>query len=406
MKRALLLAVLLLAGCLGPEAAPTPTTTPTTTTPTPSGNAAQLSEANTRFALDAFRALADASPGENLFVSPYSISTALQMVYGGARGETRDAMREALRLGASDATLDADARALLDALAQEDPNATLSIGNSLWIDTTFAPESNPAFAQRATEAFGAEVYESDFRDALTPSEMNAWASEKTQGKIPKVIESLESNEVMILMNAVYFKGAWTKAFNASCTHDADFRRDDGSTVRVPMMCGGDGHAYDADEARTIVRLPYGEGRMAMYVVLPPEDGSVDALVDTWDGDLSGVTNPKVILQMPRFQLSTRSLDLQPALEELGMGVAFTDRADFKGIAEGLLLTRVTHDAVLEVDEQGTVAAAVTTVGVGTTSYDPNQPARITVDRPFLLVIYDEATETMLFVGKVADPTRQ
>lgn len=403
MKRALALALLLTAGCLTPgDEPPAPTTPSSPTTPPPTGDPADLAAANKAFALDAFRALAE--PGQNLFLSPYSISTALQMVYGGARGATRDAMREALRLGASDATLDADAAALLAALAEDDPNATLEIGNSLWIDRDFAPEANPAFAQRARDAFDADLFERDFAAPGTPGEMNAWASDRTHGKVPKVVERLDPDEVMILMNAVYFKGAWTKAFNASCTQDARFTRSDGSTVTVPMMCGGEGHAYDRDEARTLVRLPYGDGRMAMYVVLPEGGATVDHLLATWDGDVSRATNPKVILEMPRFKLATTSLDLQPALTDLGMGIAFTDRADFTGIAPNLLLTRATHDAVLEVDEQGTVAAAVTTIGVGTTSIDPNAPVRIRVDRPFLLAIHDGETDTFLFLGKVEDPT--
>lgn len=416
MLRPLLLVALLLvaAGCLqqpGAEPTPTPPTithavTPTPPSPTPGDtnidDADALVAANARFAMDAFQVLSAAASGENLVVSPYSISTALEMVYGGADGTTRADIAEALRLGSAEPTLDAQARALLLNLTTTDPNVTLRIGDSLWIDQGFASEINLSFPARVQHSYQAEAFFTDFADPQTVDDVNAWASNKTEGKIPKVIDAIADDEVMLLLNAVYFKGAWTERFNTTCTHDAPFTRDDGQQVTVSMMCGAKGHTYAQDASRTIVRMPYGDGRFAMYAILPQNGTKLDAFVASWDGDLTGVTGSPAILQMPRLKLATKTLDLEPSLTDLGMGLAFSDQADFTRIAQNLYLSRVIHDAILEVDEEGTVAAAVTTIGVGVTSYTP--PLNVTLDRPFLLVIKDDASGTLLFTAKVHDPS--
>ena len=427
MKRALaLVLLLLLPGCLsgpsgeaGPGGTPptlTPGVTPPSTTPTPSmptrsttppadaSEADDLVGANNRFALDAFRTLGRESPRENLVVSPYSIATALQMLYAGAGGSTREAMAEALRLGAAEPTLHEDAKALLENLTLSDANVTLAIGNSLWMERRFAPEVNESYVALVEDAYGGEVHARDFRDPATVSDINAWASNKTQGKIDSVLDSIAQDEVLFLLNAVYFKGAWGASFNESCTHRAPFTTDDGRRVDVDMMCGATGHAFARTEERTVARLPYGEGRFAMYLVMPPNGTQLDAFVAGWNGDLdSGAWSPYVELEMPRLKLATRQLDLRPLLDEMGMGVAFTTNADLSRIAPALAVSRVIHDAVMEVDERGTVAAAVTTVGVVATSLPP-PPTHLAFDRPFLVAIRDDATGSILFLAKVHDPT--
>lgn len=422
MMRALaVVAVLLLAGCLQADTEPGPTDdratptarSPTGTTPTPpprtpapdASEAGDLVDANTRFAIDLFRALSQERPGENLVVSPYSISTALQMLLGGANGTTHRAMAGALRLGDALDTLDPSAAALLANLTTSDPNVTLRIGNSLWVDRAFGPEVDPAFPARIEESYQGELHTRDFADPETVGDINAWASDKTEGKIDKVLDRISPSEILFLMNAVYFKGSWRSEFNESCTHDAPFHTDAGAQVVVDMMCGAPerSHAYTDSPERAIARLPYGDGRFAMYLVLPPEGTPLDAFVGTWDGVVaSGSYSTNVVVEMPRLRLTTSQLDLEPALTRMGMGEAFTDRADLSRIAPGLAVSRVTHDAVMEVDEKGTVAAAVTVVGVEVTSLPP-PPEHLVFDRPFLVVIHDDDTGSILFLAKVNEP---
>lgn len=408
----LFLALLLAAGCLdggdAPSTSSTPTPAPASRPSLPPGDisgSASLVDANTRFARDIFRLLSNETTGQDLVVSPYSIATALQMAYAGSDGSTRAAMRDALRLGAADATLDEQARALLGNMTSSDPNVTLRIGNSLWTDETFLPQANDGFSKQIASSYQGELFARDFGDEATVGEINDWASARTEGKIPKVLDTISPDEVMFLLNAVYFKGAWTSGFNMTCTHEADFTTAAGTTVQVDMMCGaekGARHSFTQDAQRTIARLPYGDGRFAMYLVLPPEGVPLEGFLATWDANVTAEFSPYVELEMPRLRLATRALSLEPALTDLGMGIAFTDDADFTRIAQGLLLTRVVHDAILEVDEQGTVAAAVTTVGVGATSLPP-EPLHLVFDRPFALMIRDDASGTVLFAGKVHSP---
>lgn len=421
MKRATAIVIgLLAAGCLAEDAPPagttptsSPSTTPPSTTPTipPSpgsppdaSGAGDLVRANTIFAMESFRTLSNATPRENLVVSPYSIATALQMLLGGARGTTERAMVGALRLGDAYADMDAHAGALLANLTRSDPNLTLRIGNSVWMDRDFAPVADPSFAQRIETHYDGEQHVERFLDPTTVDKINAWASNSTEGKIDKVLDALDPDDVLVLMNAVYFAGEWSHDFNETCTHDAPFKTDAGATVTVDMMCGATaGHSFSKDADSTMARLPYGDGRFAMYLVLPPNGTELDAFVRTWDWDFGASWSPYVELEMPKLKLATRQLDLEPMLAAQGMGVAFTDQADFTGIAENLYVSKASHDAVLEVDEEGTVAAAVTTIVATLTSLPP-PPTHLVYDRPFLLTIRDDETGSLLFVAKVHDPT--
>lgn len=437
MRRALLVlvaALLLAPGCLSdddaadggptpsttapptgttPGTAPTPAATPTPTNPAGGGSGATtLLASHERFAIDLLRILNDETPGENLVVSPYSIATALQMMVGGADGSTRPAMRDALRLGSVDATMDEEARDLLTQLTTSVPNVTLRIGNSLWIDQAFAPNVNDSFSKRIGSFYEGESRVEDFRDPATVDAVNEWASEATDGAIPKVLDELAEDEVMILLNAVLFEGAWTQRFSPECTYDGEFHKEDGTTETVDMMClpaSGSmvGRREMAEDERGItIRLPYGErfGPFAMYVMLPTNGTDLDAFTASWNGSVpaSERMRPDAELHMPRVAIRTSSLDLEPALTGMGMGVAFTDQANFDRIARNLYISRVIHDALLEVDENGTRAAAVTTVVSGVTSMPP-PPTVVVLDRPFLVAIRDDDTGALLFVAKVHEP---
>lgn len=391
MRALLVVTALVLAGC---ASAPQPAVTDLRfgSAPPSSGEPANatLVDANTAFATQVLAALRAAHPADNVFVSPLSISVALAMALDGANGATRDAMASTLGVNASDpVALNSAYRALLAKLATNQGNVTLSIANSLWLDDAFAPHVQPGFKKDIVEAFASEGFEKDFADPATIDAINQWASDKTRGKIPTVLSEFSDGEVMVLMNAVYFQGEWTDAFVETCTRSANFTRADGERVRVTMMCGAKAEAWSSGGATTL-RLPYVGDRIAMYVAL---DG--EASFDRTDSFTANV-------ELPRFDLKTHE-DLVPTLEKLGMGIAFTNDADFGRIAPGVLLQRVMHDAVLQVNETGTVAAAVTTVTYGLNARV--QTPTITIDRPFHVVIRDDETRSILFEGFVVDPTK-
>lgn len=408
-----LLLGILFSGCMtgGPTSTtgPTPSTTTSATTATTGtfeGNP-DLVAANTQFAVDLFRVVSLAEKGRNVFISPFSVSTALAMAYEGANGTTRRAMGETL--GFSDAEdFGAEYGMLLASVTSPRAEVALEVGNSMWIDEAFEPFVRPEYRKDVVRDFDAEAQVLDFKDPAAPDAINAWASAETHGKVPKVLDSIAPDEVMFLVNAVYFKGDWAAPFNKTCTHKAPFARTDGSIVQADMMCGADmanvTHHIGADFSAA--RLPYAGHDVAMYVLLPPPGTTLAVFASRFDGPsldaaLDKVESRGADVRIPRFTLKTH-LELESVLARLGMGVAFSDKADFSRIAGNLYLSRVLHDAVVEVDEEGTVAAAVTTVGVGIVSLPP----RIDADRPFIVVIRDEATRSVLFMGAVEDPTQE
>lgn len=408
--------LLVIPGCLGDDggsAPPTSGTGPTAPTngQSPEGSVNETSllvQANAEFGVALLRELMNATPGENAFVSPLSASVALAMAHAGARGETREAMARALRFEGMDArAIDQEHRALLESLAWSEPDLTLQVADAAWADERFHP--SPDYVAKLETDYHSAFFVEDFEDPSTVDDVNGWVSERTRGKIPRLIDQILPDEVMLLVNTVYFKGAWAAPFRADCTRDAPFTREDGTSATVRMMCGARvGPAtWSESDVGTVVRLPYNESRFAMYVLLPAEGEALDEVVARLDGPtltaaFGATRDGNVEVEMPRFRMRTE-LDLAPPLTALGMGIAFTDRADFTGIAEGLYISRVKQVALIEVDENGTEAAAATVVGVGATSAPP-PPTRVVVDRPYLSILRDDGTGAILFVGAIRDPS--
>jgi serpin B len=256
--------------------------------------------------------------------------------------------------------------------------------------------------------FDAEVQALDF--AVAPRAlgvMNGWASEHTQGRIERVLDELRPDDVMFLMNALYFKGAWRARFDPALTAPAPFTRDDGGQATVPMMrrAGVTVRAGYADGAQA-VELPYGNGAFAMTIVLPPPGTAVDAWVAAltparWDALLGALHDETLDVYLPRFAIEYED-EWNDVLTALGMGVAFDPaRADFTRIAAsgGLYVSLVKQNTFVAVDEEGTEAAAVTVVGIRETSAPPSFRA----DRPFVFAVRERLSGTLLFVGKVAAP---
>ena len=406
---ALLLAVAL-AGCDLLGADPEPPSTPATIALTATDEAV-VGQSNA-FGVGLFARVA-AEDGGNLMLSPLSASAALTMLLNGADGETYAQIHEMLGYGPA---LDLDAvngsyESLRRQLLAADPAVRLALANAVFYDRTFfaaAPPKSP-FLAALRGPFGAEVRDLDFGDPGAVDVVNGWASANTEGKVPKVLDAISRDLVMILMNALYFKGDWTTPFERSRTAPADFRLADGATVPVPTMSGEVQALRTAGDGYTAVELPYGRRNFSMVVLVPDSVGLGDfaARLDAglWDDattrlDAAADAWGPVEVRLPLFGFSYER-ELNEPLKALGMVDAFDDRrADLTRISDARLsVSFVKQNTFVEVNEEGTEAAAVTTVGVRATS----APAPFAVDRPFVFGLRERTTNTLLFIGQVADP---
>jgi serine protease inhibitor len=371
-----------------------------------------LVAANTDFAVRLLRELQAEQNGGNIFISPLSVSIALGMTYNGANSTTKEAMGGVLGLdGMSDAEVNTGYKQLIESLLHADDSVSLNIGDSVWIRSGFADSVKPAFTDILGEYYMSEVYIKPF-DASTVTEVNSWVNEETNGKISRILDDVQSDSVVFLINAIYFKGDWVDKFDASNTHSVDFTTADEATVKVDMMSRGGSYVYYGDDEVQIARLPYGRDKIAMYVFLPAEGTSLESFTSSLTGErldayFTRMHETQLDLQLPKLKLEYGKVDLKDALTNMGMGIAFDgNSADFSRIAdvapERLFIAFVDHKAVVEVNEKGTEAAAVTNVGISVTS----APVRteFEVDRPYMFIIRDDRSGAILFSGLIVDPT--
>lgn len=360
------------------------------TTSYPAGTDADL-----EFALDFFKRTNQiVQYDQNLVVSPYSAGVALSMLAEGAQGETKAEFENALN---------GHLFAAEDLGSNED--VIIKSSNSLWVSDDFSIRNR--YVNLLEKDFDALVTTQNFSDPATVRAINNWCSEHTAGKIKGIIDELSPNDVMVLVNALYFNAPWQKGFDPSGTSEAVFH----GVVEdkeVSMMYSKDTYAYAEYQGCQLIRLPYEGGRYSMTVVLPPSAWSVDNILPYVNGmaykaAMQMLSGQEVIFKMPKFKLET-SLVLDKALKKMGIETAYTPAADFKGIsATGpLTLGTVKQKCYIDVTEEGTEAAAVTSAQVRLTSVSPKPVARMTVDRPFLFIISDSQTDNILFVGKVVN----
>jgi serine protease inhibitor len=349
---------------------------------------------------------------ENIFMSPLSVSVALGMTMNGASGATYDEMRRGLGFG----TLPQDQinqsyKSLIDLLLGLDEHVTFKIANSIWTDQRFASAVEPAFLTTVRQYFGAEATVLDFRSPSAVSTINTWASDQTAGKIKQVLDQIADNERMFLMNAIYFKGDWRTAFDPKQTSPRPFKLLSGQSLNVETMYRKGNVRRGQIPGATVVELPYGGDAFTMTILLPDSTSDVNALVarltpNTWRQAQAAVQVADVGLYLPKLKVSWKA-GLLPELKTLGMRDMQDSRvADFSKLARGarpgdLYITKVQHDSYVDVNEVGTEAAAVTTVGVGVTSVCLTCDVRI--DRPYLFAIRERLSGTVLFVGKIVRP---
>lgn len=357
-----------------------------------------------------FRLLAELNRGnENVFISPVSIELALAMTYNGAGGETKAAMAKAL--GVSELTLDDLNRGnneLLSLMKNPDPKVELAVANSLWgrQGITFRPD----FLQRVGASYQAKLTTLDFLQPQAADTINGWVSDNTHGKIPTLVNPpMLRDAYLVLINAIYFKGAWATPFDKGRTQDGPFTQPDGTKKTLPMMRQSGDFAYQENEMFQAVSLPYGSGDVVMDIVLPRPGVSADdfrrSLTSAnWNAWQQRFHNRDGVMVLPRFKANYETA-LKKPLTALGMGHAFSDQADFSGMLDGerAQITDAIHKTVLEVNEEGTVAAGVTGVIVGVTSAPIDPPFRMIVDRPFFLTIRHAPSGTLLFMGMINNP---
>jgi serine protease inhibitor len=355
------------------------------------------------------RELRSKRPDDNIFVSPTSIAVALAMTSNGAHGTTRDAI---LR------TLHADAQSIETfnganhALAEQISNTTvvqLSMANALWLQQGLPV--NPSFTQVLQSAYGAQAENLEFRNPAAAQTINAWVAKHTNGRIHKIIDQTNPSTVAMLTNAIAFKGKWTLPFDPKATQPHDFKNASGTASRVPMMKHSAEYSYTTANGLEAIRLPYADGTFAMYVVLPQETNGMQSFLQQLTPDafttlVSSLHTQNGTIELPRFTI-TYDATLNAALTKLGMGIVFGSDANFDGVHKApprLQISEVRHASFLSVDEEGTEAAAATSVGIRALAarIEP-QPFLMVVDHPFFIAIRDERNGQILFTGVIAKP---
>jgi len=396
-------AALLLTACQKDNTTPdhTPTLRPLNTAER------QTLNSSNDFAYRAFRSLRQTEPDKNLFISPLSISAALTMAYNGADGSTKDSMKHTLGFQPmTDLEINQSYQSLFSLLGGIDSRVTFTAANSIW----HSPQVQlaPAFAQTNQTYFGATVQSVPFGNPAATATINNWVSTNTRGKIPTILDATTPEDVMYLINAIYFKGAWTYQFNPQLTRPEPFRLANGSTRNVNFMTLLNGkYLHYRDAQQEVIDLPYGNRQYSMTLVVPQGTASLasvatrlsSAQLATW---LTAADTSRMELHLPKFKLDYEK-ELKNMLAQLGMGVAFGGGANFgrmlAGNSDGLAVTAVKHKTFLEVNEEGTEAAAVTSVGIGTTSVPPS----VRIDRPFIFLIREKSSNAILFIGQLNDP---
>lgn len=402
MRRLIVLTALLTAACSssGPTAPPAPLTGLPRALTTAEG---QIRTRSNTFAFELFRR-ASTARDSNAFISPLSVSMALGMTMNGAANATLDSMRSTLGFGGMSLTdINAGYRGLIDLLTGLDASTEMRIANSIWFRKGMI--ANPTFVTTVDDAFDANARALDFTLATAPDSINRWASAATAGRIPEVIQTISSDQVMFLLNAIYFKGRWRQQFDRADTRAAAFAAAFGGAQTVPLMSRQMTVRHRFRASYSAVDLGYGNDAFAMTLLLPAQGRDVHDLVDSlsaglWAEITGGLDSSKILVAIPRFTLEyTRQL--KDDLTAMGMGIAFVDgTADFRNLflptLPGPFIEFVKHQTFVQVNEEGTEAAAVTSVGMGVTSAPPSFIA----DRPFVLVIRERFSGTILFMGKI------
>ena len=369
---------------------------------------AKVIETNNEFGLELLNQVLGSEEAPNVMISPASVSLALGMAYNGAESTTMDAFEQVLNYeGLTREEVNEISKELINVLVTNVKGNLLQIANSMWHHDDFPVEQE--FIDLNRNYYDAEVRALDFRTASAVKTINDWVSAKTHGKIDEIIQSIDPAVMMILINAIYFNCVWETEFDPKDTEKAPFFKENGEQWKeVDMMRLESTFRASFTELFSAVELPYKNGKFSMFLFLPREGMSVNELAGSldgagWSGWMDGFSEMKdFTIHMPKFKFEYER-SLADDLKAIGLEVAFTDQADFSGISPiDLLISDVIHKTYIDVNEEGTEAAAVTAIVFETTSIGP--PSYIRLDRPFLFAITENSSTSILFMGKVSQPS--
>ena len=359
------------------------------------------------FAIELFKTTYGLTDEANVFISPLSVSMALNMVLNGAEGETQTEMLTALRAsGYSIEQINEYSQSLREALIAVDPSTQLNIVNSIWYHNSFSVKND--FIKTNRDYYNAEVAALDFGSPEALTTINNWCAKQTNDKITEIIDQVSGQ--MYLINAVYFKGIWVSRFEKKHTQNEDFYLENGETSPIKMMRQTDNFNYSYDDNCAYLELPYGNKAFSMLLMLPHEGKTTNDIVnalndENWSQLTGEMRGKKVNVRLPRFRAECKYQMDKEILPEMGMKIPFMGAADFSGISDAsLYISEVIHKTFVEVNEEGTEAAAVTSVNVDYLSLEPVEmpPIDYIVDKPFLFVIRENSTGVILFMGKIGE----
>ncbi len=365
--------------------------------------------AGNQFGFQLFQEVMKNETETNVFISPLSVSMALGMTLNGANGNTYNAMQKTLQFtGLTSTEINESYQSLIELLTGLDYGVQFDIANSIWYRQDYTIETD--FINLNKTYFGAQVQGLDFNSPGAPQTINKWVNDNTKGKIPQIIDGqIDPMTLMFLINAIYFKGVWTYQFDKNATTDEPFYLADGSSVTCKMMKQSADFMYLDNELFQAVDLPYHNQKFRMLILLPKPGKSTGQVIEqlnyaNWNQWVKSLAKLKGDVQLPRFKMEYK-ITLNEALESLGLGIAFSDGADFTKMYKpgNLFISEVKHKTFVEVNEEGTEAAAVTSVEMRFTSVGPSDSFFMRIDRPFIFAIHENHSETILFIGKIGAP---
>jgi serine protease inhibitor len=342
---------------------------------------------------------------KNIFISPLCVSMALGMTLNGAAGATYDSIRSVLELnGLTEQEINESYKGLIEKLIELDPKVIFNISNSIWYRNTMIFQQE--FINKNQIYFDAEVSSLNFEDPSSVSIINNWVNQNTGGKIDEILERIPPEAVMYLLNAVFFKADWKYLFDQSLTIDDFFITAEGESVPCKMMQQKNNFSYYSNELFQAVDLPYGDSLFSMMIFLPNPDRNTNDILnqfnkDNWDKWKNSFDEEEGKIWMPKFEVGYE-LKLNDVLAAMGMGTAFQPSADFTRMYSpgGLWISEVKHKTYIKVDEKGTEAAAVTLVEYIKAI---NSGFQMKINRPFIYVIHEKNSRTILFIGKIVNP---
>jgi serine protease inhibitor len=384
----------------------------------PQSASVDVAAADNAFGFRLLNALQKTIPSDNVVLSPVSAALDLSIVLNGAAGQTRQEMLAALSLSGSELSAINTANAqLIKVIRTPTKNVSLSVADSLWVDSRRAT-LRPDYVKQTQAWYDAELTDLDFSNPSAATRINSWASAETHGRISKVIDRIDAANLLLLLNAVYFKGQWAHKFDAAQTQQRDFTLAGGAVKKVPRMAQSGRFDYFETPQMQAIRLSFGAGDLVMTVLLPAKSSNLGALQaeltpENWTRWQAQYAPRSGKIELPRFELKS-NYRLNEPLQTLGMTRAFQlGGAELTGMfspapgqsgAGRFFISLVLQSTYWKVDEEGSEAAAVTTVGVRSAAVArPEQPFEMIVDRPYFCAIEDRRSGVLLFIGAIHDP---